>query len=76
MEYRPEVYDQHSKDHAYESQPADVRVTRQISAEVKVVHHLVNESKLVTEGRIRAEERDDIRIRKSTRYLGLLEKPL
>ena len=48
------------KSSAYKFQLADVWVFHQVLANVKVIHHFVNESKRVEGSRVYADERYDI----------------
>ena len=60
----------------YNFQSACVRMISEISAEVKLAHHFVNKGKRMTEGRIDADERNNIGVRKFAGGPGLLEESL
>jgi len=49
---------------------------RQISTEVRIGHHFVDEGKWVVTSRVNAKERDNIRVGELTSYPGLLKESL
>ena len=73
---QPRICGRNGKGYTYEFQPADLRVFHEVPAEVKIVHHLIEESKRMARGRIYAEERNNIWVRKSGGYPDLLKEPL
>ena len=60
----------------YEFQPAYVRMTSEIFAEVEFAHHSVKQSKRMTGGRIDTDERNDVGVRELAGGPGLLEESL
>ena len=73
---QPRICGRNGKGYTYEFKPADLRVFHEVPAEVKIVHHLIEESKRMAGGRIHAEERNNIRVRKLGGYPDLLKEPL